>query len=148
MLVDDDDGASQGEYARVLASRVAELAHLADPLHALLRHNAAVSTGNLVFRRSLLDSTGGFAPLRVCHDWDFVLAATYATRFAIAHAPLYRYRLHDANTFSSAPLRARLESDHVLSGFFARLDAHPWLDDAGRVALKAFARANGLGGYV
>ena len=147
-LVDDDDRPAGGTYAATLASRASELAGITDPLRALIRHNAAVSTGNLVFRRTLLEATGGFAPLRICHDWDFVLAATYATRFAIVHEPLYRYRLHEANTFSSAPLRARLESDHVLSAFFARLDAHPWLDEQGRAGLRTFARAHGLGGYV
>jgi hypothetical protein len=147
-LVDDHDRPSVGAYAEALASRAAELGHIANPLYALIRHNAAVSTGNLVFRRALLDATGGFAPLRVCHDWDFVLAATYATRFAIVNEPLYRYRLHDANTFSASPLRGRLEGDHVLTAFFARLHAHPWLDDEERAALKTFARAHGLGGYV
>jgi glycosyltransferase involved in cell wall biosynthesis len=147
-LVDDDDQPAAGAYAQALATRVGELRRIPTPLHAFVRHNAAISTGNLVFRRTLLDTTGGFAPLRVCHDWDFVLAATYATRFAIVHEPLYRYRLHDANTFASSPLRGRLESDHVLTAFFARLGSHPWLDDAGRAALKAFARAHGLGGYV
>ena len=147
-LVDDDDRPSLGVYAETLAARVSELGRLANPLYALIRHNAAVSTGNLVFRRALLQSTGGFAPLRVCHDWDFVLAATYATHFAIVHQPLYRYRLHDANTFSASPLRGRLESDHVLTAFFARLHMHPWLDDEERAALKAFARAHALGGFI
>ncbi len=109
-------------------------------LYALIRHNAAVSTGNLVFRRSLLDDVGGFAALRVCHDWDFVLAATYATRIAVVADPLYVYRLHGANTFSGLTLAGRLESDRVLDGFFARLRAHPWLDANDRERLRRFAR--------
>ena len=147
-LVDDDDRPSLGVYADTLAARVSELRDIANPLYALIRHNAAVSTGNLIFRRALLEATGGFAPLRVCHDWDFVLAATYATRFVVVHEPLYRYRLHEANTFSASPLRGRLESDHVLTAFFARLHTHPWLDDEARAALQTFARVHGLGGYL
>ena len=119
-----------------------------DRLHVLLRHNPAVSTGNLVFRRSLLKATGGFAAFRVCHDWDFLLAATFATRLAFVDAPLYVYRLHAANTFASAPLAGRREGEIVLARFFARLDEHPWLDGPARERLRGFAREHGLAGYL
>ena len=147
-LVDDRGDPANGAYANVLAERVAEARRLPNLLHALVRHNAAVSTGNLVFASRLLRDIGGFAALRVCHDWDFLLAATYATRIAVVDAPLYVYRLHGANTFSGLTLAGRLESDLVLDRFFARLPAHPWLDAEGRDALRAFARAFGLGGYL
>jgi len=84
----------------------------------------------------------------VCHDWDFVLAATYATRFAFVRSPLYRYRLHDANTFAGRPLAGRLEGERVLAGFFARIDGHPWLDAASRPAFLRFAAQAGLGGFL
>ncbi len=114
----------------------------------LVRHNAAVSTGNLVFRRRLLDATGGFAALRVCHDWDFLLAASFATRPRLVAGPLYPYRLHRDNTFSGLTLAGRLEGDLVLSRFFARLDEYPAYDERGREALRAFAREAGLGGFL
>ena len=147
-LVDDDDRPATGRHAEALAARVAELRVLPNALHALVRHNAAVSTGNLVFRRAVLDAVGGFAPYRVCHDWDFVLAATYHTRLAVVDAPLYRYRLHGANTYAGLTLAGRLEGEEVLHGFFARLDSHPWLDAQGRVALREFAASVGLGGFL
>jgi hypothetical protein len=145
--IDDDDRPCDAPYAVELRARVAELATLPTMLHAFARHNAAVSTGNLVFRRALLDHTGGFAALRVCHDWDFVLAASRATRFAFVDAPLYAYRLHGANTFSGLTLTGRLEGDVVLDRFLGGIDDHPWLASADRAAFAAFLREAGLGGF-
>jgi tetratricopeptide (TPR) repeat protein len=147
-LVDDDDRPADSPYARELDSRLREAAAAPELLRVLVRHNAAVSTGNLVFRRSLLDATGGFAALRVCHDWDFVLSATFATQPRLVAGPLYVYRLHRANTFSGLTLAGRLEGDVVLSQFFAQLPIHPAFDAAGLAAFRAFARAEGLGGYL
>lgn len=147
-LVDDADRPANSPYARELETRLRDAAAAPDLLRVLVRHNAAVSTGNLVFRRALLDVTGGFAGLRVCHDWDFLLAATFATRLRLVPEPLYVYRLHAANTFSGLTLAGRLEGDVVLSEFFARLPIHPAFDAAGLAAFRAFARAEGLGGYL
>ena len=147
-LIDDEDRPADGAYAQTLRQRIGEAEDGAGLLHALVRHNVSTSTGNLVFRRSLLDATGGFAPLAVCHDWDFVLAASYASRFAFVRQPLYRYRLHDANTFSGRRVAGILEGERVLAGFFARIHAHPWLDDTARAAFLRFVRDAGLGGYL
>jgi tetratricopeptide (TPR) repeat protein len=147
-LVDDLDRPATSPYARELAERVREAAAAPDLLRVLVRHNAAVSTGNLVFRRALLDATGGFAALRVCHDWDFLLAATFATRPRLVAQELYCYRLHGANTFSGLTLAGRLEGDVVLARFFARLAEHPAFAAGGLDAFRAFAREAGLGGYL
>jgi glycosyltransferase involved in cell wall biosynthesis len=147
--VDDDDRPLDTPYARELLARVAEVGTLPHPLYALVRHNPAVSTGNLVFRRSLLDATGGFAALRVCHDWDFLLAAALATEPVFVAAPLYAYRLHGGNTFAGATLAGRLESEEVLARFFAAAGGHPALvEPASRAAFVAFAHDAGLGGYL
>ncbi|HEX4883658.1 MAG TPA: glycoside hydrolase family 99-like domain-containing protein [Casimicrobiaceae bacterium] len=146
--IDDDDRPCTTPYARELVARVAELGMLPTMLHALVRHNAAVSTGNLVFRRALLERTGGFAALRVCHDWDFVLAASRATRFAFVDAPLYAYRLHGGNTFSGLALAGRLEGDLVLDRFLRDVATHPWLGPEEVGAFADFLRGAGLGGYL
>ncbi|GIK85598.1 MAG: hypothetical protein BroJett026_10790 [Betaproteobacteria bacterium] len=147
-VVDDDGAPCDSPYARELVARVDELRTLPTMLHAFVRHNAAVSTGNLVFRRDLLDAIGGFAALRVCHDWDFVLAASRVTRFAFVGAPLYAYRLHGANTFSGLTLAGRLEGDLVLDRFLRAVATHPWLAADERAAFDAFLRGAGLGGYL
>ena len=146
-LIDDNDAPAMGAYATELRARIDATA-ADDLLRPLMLHNIATSTGNLVCRRSLIAVIGGFAPFVVCHDWDFVLAATYATRFAFVREPLYAYRLHDANTFTGRRLQGRLEGDEVLQRFFTRIDAHPWLDSKSRADLSSFIRSAGLSGYL
>jgi len=147
-FIGDDDGLVDDTYVRALRARLEEAAHAPTLLHALVRWNVAVSTGNLVFRRALLAHTGGFAPLTVCHDWDFLLAASYATRFAFVPEALYRYRLHDTNTFTSRRIAGVMEGDIALHRFFAGIAAHPWLDARSYPAFVAFARDAGLAGYL
>ena len=147
-FIDEDDRPAEGAYVRRLQERQDEAARGPTLLHALVRYNVAVSTGNLVFRRALLEHTGGFAPLAVCHDWDFLLAASYATRFAFVPEPLYRYRLHDANTFSGRRVAGMIEGEIALHRFFARIAAHPWLDAHSYPAFVEFAHGAGLGGYL
>src|SRR6266496_3728691 len=147
-FIDEDDRPAEGAYVRRLQERQDEAARGPTLLHALVRYNVAVSTGNLVFRRALLEHTGGFAPLAVCHDWDFLLAASYATRFAFVPEALYRYRLHDANTFSGRRVAGMIEGEIALHRFFARIAAHPWLDAHSYPAFVEFAHGAGLGGYL
>ncbi len=148
-LVDDSDAPAEGAYARELRARIDEALRAPSLLDVFVRHNAAVSTGNLIFRRALLERTGGFAPFAVCHDWDFLLAASHFTRFAFVPERLYQYRLHDGNTFSGKRLAGRAEGEIVLDRFFSGIDSHPWLKDPS--ALAAFLstiRSAGLEGYL
>ncbi len=126
----DDEGAelaSENAYVNRLREGIARGATSDDPLPALLRVNVAVSSGNFVFRRSLLEKIGGMCAFRVCHDWDFILAASYHTPIAFVREPLYEYRVHHANTFSAQRLVAHLEADQVLARFFEAIETHPVL---------------------
>jgi len=123
--------ANDNAYVSQLRDGIARGLAAADPLPALLRANVAISTGNFVFRRSLLEKTGGMCAFRVCHDWDFILAASYFTPIAFVRERLYDYRLHRANTFSGQLLIAHLESDQVIDRFFARIEAHPVMREPG-----------------
>ena len=143
-----DNEAVDGNYVHKLRERLAETEYAPTLLHALVRYNVAVSTGNLMFRRALLSRSDGFAPLAVCHDWDFMLAASYATRFAFVPEALYRYRLHDANTFAGRPIAGVMEGEVGLHRFFAGIAQHPWLDAHSYPAFIAFARDAGLGGFI
>lgn len=95
------------------------------PTLQLLRGNAAVTTGNLVFKHSLYDKTGPFAPLRLCHDWDFLLRSTYFTRPAYTDEQAYDYRVHETNTFRAVDHLAESDTMKVLSRFFAGFNEHP-----------------------
>jgi hypothetical protein len=135
-------------YATTLRAHIARLA-TEDLLHVLIRANVAVSTGNLVFRKSLIERMGGFAAFSICHDWDFLLAATYRTSVAYVAQALYRYRLHAANTYSGGTLQGHFESDILLGRFFDDIAQHPQLRQP--VRLRAFlehARVVGLAAYI
>ncbi|HQU48716.1 MAG TPA: glycoside hydrolase family 99-like domain-containing protein [Casimicrobiaceae bacterium] len=143
-FVGEDDAPATGPAIDTLVSSIRAARESGDRVAALTRTNLAVSSGNLVFRRSLLDATGGFAALEVCHDWDFVLAASAVTDIAVLPEPLYRYRVHGANTFVSRHLAGQVEVERVLGRFLARIGEHPALDEDGRMRLRAALADRGL----
>jgi glycosyltransferase involved in cell wall biosynthesis len=130
-FIDDEgnDFDASDSYVKHLHRAFAEAVKSPDPLYVLLYNNLAISTGNFLFRCELLDRIGGFSAMRVCHDWDFLLAASYETPLAFSNEPLYLYRVHDANTVSGSRVLAALELEQLLSRFFARLSHHPLLRD-------------------
>lgn len=147
-LIDDDGRPATGAYADSLRESVARAQRHATDVEALLERNVTISSGNFVFRRPLLEATGGFAALDVCHDWDFVLAATRHTRVARVPEPLYRYRLHGANTVSARALAGLMETERVLGRFLAGLDDHPRIDAAARARIRAALEERGQSGLL
>jgi glycosyltransferase involved in cell wall biosynthesis len=136
-------------YVKQLRRSIAEAPKVPHLAYVLIYNNIAISTGNFLFRRELLERVGGFCAMRVCHDWDFLLAASYETPLAFVDEPLYLYRLHDTNTFSGSRVKAAFELEQMLSRFFARLHSHPIARDP--FALERFVehtRRIGLGGYL
>ena len=85
---------------------------------ACMASNVAISSGNLVFDRALFETIGGFDDLRYCHDWDFLLRAVLTTEPILVQRPLYRYRLHDTNSYRSLDGVAEVETERVLRRFF------------------------------
>src|SRR5207244_10978485 len=117
-------------------------------LYSLVLSNVAISTGNLLFARALLTVTGGFRDLKLCHDWDFVLAASYAGPPVFVSEPLYHYRLHEANTFAAMRLHATQETETVYRRFFDNIAGHPLLvDEETRECFLCFAPAHSSRGY-
>ncbi|HKW79432.1 MAG TPA: glycoside hydrolase family 99-like domain-containing protein, partial [Casimicrobiaceae bacterium] len=147
-FIGEDDQPIDDEYARRLRRRIDDGLAAPSLLYPLIEHNIAISSGNLLFGRDLLSRIGGFAPMRVCHDWDFVLEATYATRFACVSDRLYRYRLHGDNTFAAWALAGRIEGERALTAFFAGIHRHPWLSDHTRAAFLRHARRKRLGAVI
>jgi glycosyltransferase involved in cell wall biosynthesis len=86
---------------------------------ALLERNLAISTGNLVFCRSLFDRAGGFRALAYCHDWDFVLRCVLHTEPVYLPERLYDYRVHATNSFRALDSVRDRESSFVLRSYFA-----------------------------
>jgi hypothetical protein len=87
--------------------------------------------------------------MRVCHDWDFVMAATGTTPLALVDEPLYVYRLHRGNTFSSLRLLGGLEIEQLRTRFFANIMDHPIMRDAaGGEKFLEYVCRHGLKGYL
>lgn len=116
---------------------------------ALANENFAVTTSNFVFTKAIWERTGGFQPLRYCHDLDFVFAALGGGRVLFdATFPHIRYRVHGANTIKEYVNKVRVEIAAVLAsalggGLLADLDG----GDKGRL-LTMFDQAlssKGLG---
>ncbi len=147
-LIDDDDLPVDTSPARRIRGLIDAVSSAPELIYPLIEHNIATSTGNLVLRRRLLERIGGFAPLKVCHDWDFVLRATLATRVIFVAERLYTYRLHAGNTFAGLTLAGRLESEVLLQRFFAAIDRYPFRDDGARTRFAEHARRLGLTGYL
>jgi hypothetical protein len=86
--------------------------------------------------------------MSVCHDWDFLLGAIRETPLIFVDELLYRFRLHDTNTFAGSRLLAAFELEQALAGFFARIADSPIANDpAGLERFLEHARRIGLGGY-
>jgi glycosyltransferase involved in cell wall biosynthesis len=148
----DDDGReveATNPYAKQLRTAIAEAVRAPDPLHVLVYNNIAISTGNFMFRRELLERVGGFCAMRVCHDWDFLLAVSHESPLALVNEPLYEYRLHGTNTFVGSRVLGAFELEQVLSRFFDSLGSHRIAAD--QEQFKRFleqVRRVGLGGYL
>jgi glycosyltransferase involved in cell wall biosynthesis len=88
---------------------------------ACMASNVAITSGNLVFSRSLFEAVGDFGDLRYCHDWDFLLRSVLVTEPIIIQRPLYQYRLHDTNSYRSLDGVAEVETERVLRRYFEAL---------------------------
>jgi glycosyltransferase involved in cell wall biosynthesis len=84
---------------------------------AFLRANPAISSGNLMLRKRLWKSLGGFRDYRYNHDWDFCLRATLESEPVLVPERLYDYRIHGRNTIGEAATVVRAEAHRVMADF-------------------------------
>ncbi|MBE2213777.1 MAG: glycosyltransferase [Opitutaceae bacterium] len=85
----------------------------------LLAINSAVTTSNFLFRRDLLDKTGGFTPEKLCHDWRFLLRALRFTEPVRVPEPLLDYRFHGGNTAPRVMTLRRSEGETALREYLS-----------------------------
>lgn len=90
---------------------------------AMLRANSAISSGNLMFRKRLWETLGGFHDYRYNHDWDFCLRATLQCEPVLVPYPLYDYRIHDRNTIAEAVGMPRKEHGQVMAAFVSLMQS-------------------------
>ncbi|MEK4325939.1 glycosyltransferase [Paenibacillus sp. FSL R7-0312] len=85
---------------------------------SLIPHNAAISTGNMLFTRDIYCKVGGFRNLKYCHDWDFILKSLLITEPLYIPETTYYYRLHGNNSYLQLDNVVDREVKTVLGGFF------------------------------
>lgn len=105
--------------AYALTEMIAEIPQAMTVGFALLRHNVAISTGNLFVRRSFFIKLNSFRNFRYNHDWDFCLRATLQSEPVFVPESLYYYRLHERNTITEANNQTRAESDRIFQEYLA-----------------------------
>jgi len=86
--------------------------------YALLRHQAALSRGNLFFSRALFERVGPFAAFAHAHDWDFLLRSLLVSEPAFVAEPLYGLRLRGQEPFLEHQRRVAKEADTILRNYF------------------------------
>lgn len=67
--------------------------------YRLCQDNLAVSSGNLFFRRALIEKIGLFRDFKYVHDWDFLLRAALTTPVCFCSETAYFYRMHSTNSY-------------------------------------------------
>jgi len=85
---------------------------------SLLHENFAVTTSNMVFRKTLWRANSGFQGLRYCHDLDFILSSTLNGRIHYDRAEYISYRVHGTNTIKDNINKIRVEIAAVLANAF------------------------------
>lgn len=86
--------------------------------YALFVCNVCVTSGNMIFTRSLYNKLNGFSVHKFTHDWDFLLRACYFTEPTFIQEELMAYRIHRSNTTESVRSLLYTESLNVLQRYF------------------------------
>ncbi len=115
---------------------------------SLMEANFAMTTSNLVARRSLFQQIGYFDDLRYAHDLDFFLRTLrHGRRIHVLEKKLISYRTHATNTIGEAHHRVRVEWGYLLAASLVR--PTPGLlqgmtTKAFAAAVRAVAKRHGL----
>lgn len=83
---------------------------------SLLNENFATTTSNFVFKKSLWSKIGGFAKLRYCHDYEFLMQAfKFGSVYFDKDFNHINYRIHESNTISESIKKIQLEIAAVIA---------------------------------
>ncbi len=78
-------------------------------LKSLLQVNWAVSTSAFFFKKSIWRANGGFSPLSMCHDYEFLLSAIVHGSATLYYSNRidWLYRCHGQNSSNQVSIQAR-----------------------------------------
>jgi len=126
--VDDDgtDVSASSAYAADLIRKQDAIRTFPSVGFALVLTNVTISTGNFFVVRSLVDEVGDFRPYRYVHDWDWALRALLVTEPLYVPDVLYRYRLHETNSFTSLGDAAAVECPELMRRFLRAAMTERW----------------------
>ncbi|MGH1573414.1 glycosyltransferase family 2 protein [Methylobacterium sp. P31] len=121
-----DDLLHCGEYVQSLRRAEAAARDFPTLGFAFLKNQLAISTGNMFMARTLVDRVGRFRSYSYVHDWDYVLRCIFYTEPFALHERLYKYRLHDSNSFRSLRDIEGYETYEVMANALHRfISAYP-----------------------
>jgi len=116
----EDLSSPNDKYVLNIKNKITNIENYHNIVYALLDSNVAVSSGNLFFSRWLYDALGGFSDHKFVHDWSFILRATFYAEPVYVKDKLYKYRIHQTNTYKKLDALAVTETNSVLGDFFSR----------------------------
>jgi len=61
--------------------------------------NLAISSGNLFFKREIIEKIGLFRDFQYIHDWDFLMRSALMTHIGYSENTTYYYRMHSTNSY-------------------------------------------------
>ena len=97
---------------------------------AAVAENVAVSTGNMLFEKSLFNELHGFKNYKYVHDYDFFYRAALITEPVFVKDTRYLYRLHGDNTFTKLKKEGLRENRLLWLDFYAAVKAGRVLNGA------------------
>lgn len=95
-----------------------QLSAYPSPGFALLKKNIAITTGNILFSRSLQKKVGYFNDLKLIHDWDFLIRCLAYEEPIYVPDELYYYRVYKGNSFKKLKAESFLESHALMRKYF------------------------------
>lgn len=104
-------------YQDVYLKQLALADHFPTISFELLRNNIAVTTGNFIFHRSIIDEVGTFSSLITTHDWDFILRVLLVEEPLFIDEELMAYRVHSGSSLQHNLEKVNQEIEVLFSKF-------------------------------
>jgi glycosyltransferase involved in cell wall biosynthesis len=80
----------------------------------LCSDNLAISSGNLFFKRKVINKIGLFRDFKYIHDWDFLMRSALITKIGYSDETTYYYRMHSANSYLELSSMTKLCDDEMV----------------------------------
>ncbi len=115
------DAFGQGPKLKVMTNHLEHSRNQIDKFglkRSIFKTNWSTSTSSFIFRKEIANIVGGFAPLKMCHDLDFLLKVLVSrSSIGVSLKPSWLYRCHENNSGSHISiLRQNAEILYAIGG--------------------------------